>query len=337
MTVLDATLSESLLLPLYRASREMPETAFMRYALNSVKPLLGFQGAIWGTGSTDHVSITAKSAHLLNVDPAALEAWKRINGRDKAIPLGTGYWGHTFNFHVPTLFSAPEDIEFREYARRWKRKVHLGTGLPEPEPGALQWLSLYRYDDLLYTEQQRQLCQMLMPHFAEALRINRAILPRADQLEPAHESAGNALAIADFDGRIRHAQTQALQLLCLEWPEADCALLPAPLLRLLRGQPEALYLGTHIKVMLRVSADVLLLEASLLSAVDRLPVARAKIATMFAAGHSHKEIALRLRLSPSTVRNQLSAAYRTLGISSREQLIRLASLPGVACAFSRRT
>ena len=51
-----------------------------------------------------------------------------------------------------------------------------------------------------------------------------------------------------------------------------------------------------------------------------LPPRRLDVATLFAEGHATKEIAFMLGLAHATVRNQLTAAYRALGVSDRSGL-----------------
>ena len=61
-----------------------------------------------------------------------------------------------------------------------------------------------------------------------------------------------------------------------------------------------------------------------LVAAAELPSARQlQIATMAAAGSPSKEIAATLHLSARTVDNHLAAVYRSLGVSSREELAEL--------------
>ena len=62
----------NVLLPLYRAAREMPSCGFPEYALRLIKPLLRFESAIWGSGITDGQSVKVRTAHLHEIDPFAL-------------------------------------------------------------------------------------------------------------------------------------------------------------------------------------------------------------------------------------------------------------------------
>jgi DNA-binding NarL/FixJ family response regulator len=53
------------------------------------------------------------------------------------------------------------------------------------------------------------------------------------------------------------------------------------------------------------------------------------VASAFAAGHSHKEVARQLGLSPVTVRGYLRVAYQKLGVKDKAQLVRCLVQPVV--------
>ncbi|HEX6706069.1 MAG TPA: LuxR C-terminal-related transcriptional regulator [Albitalea sp.] len=319
----DTATSATLLLALYRAARELPTQAFQDHALRLIKPLLRFDTAIWGVGTRDGKTIKARAAHLHEVDPVALTEWKAINGRDKVTQLGLGNVGRTVHAHIPTLYAESADAEYRAYAARWKRRDMLGTAMSESTPGDLQWVSLYRHDAGLYTDHERLVCESLMPHFAEALRINQTIEQSRDATVAQVVGERRCLALADADGRLRFAHDDFLLLLRLEWTEIDEPRLPEPLVAAIAEHRTATFVGNAIKVRIRYSADLYLLDAEQKTLIDSLPPRRARIAALFAEGLSHKEIARRLRIAPPTVRNQIAAAYRDLGISSRTQLASL--------------
>jgi DNA-binding CsgD family transcriptional regulator len=314
----------AVLLSLYRSARELPLRSFQEQALQLIKPLLKFDSAIWGSGTTDGQRIAPSAAHLHEVDPLALMEWKAINGKDKVTHLAVQNIGSTVHAHIATLYAESEDAAFRAYAARWKRRDLLATGMPEAKPGELQWISLYRHHDALYSERQHFACELLMPHFAEALRINHVVEQgRNGDGVPAPETS--RLALADSSGRLWSAQGGFLSLLRLEWTQIDDAVLPRPLTDVIARRYGGLFVGKAIKIRIGYSADLHLLRAQPKTPIDALPPQRARIAELYVAGYSYKEIAQRLRLAPPTVRNQITAAYRDLRVSSKAELAGLAS------------
>lgn len=312
----------NLLVSLYRAAREMSRERFQCLALKSIQPLLRFDAAVWGAGRFVGGAFHVSHAFELDVDPEALQAWRSIggDGRDKAIALGFANPGRTLQHHAPTLFSGRRYADIRDYAVRFGRQCYLVTEIPESDALEPQWVSLYRADpDAPYDSSERLLCESLMPHFAEALRINAAV--HAERVGEATRGGGyDAIALADRQGRLHFAQERFLGRLREEWKEfGQDSMLPAELRRLVTDA-QAEFRGQHVRVSLQRSADMVLLSAHEISAFDRLSPRRGCVARLYAEGHSHKEIARQFRISPSTVRNHIKAAYRDLGVNSKAQL-----------------
>jgi len=315
------------LLLLYRAAREMPAAGFPEYALRLIKPLLQFESAIWGSGTTDGQSVKVGTAHLHSVDPTAITEWAQINRRDKVIPISIPRPHQTIQFHAATLFANREDSVMRDYSTRFGRESYLITSQPDELPESVHWISLYRPNpDAHFSEQERFTCESLMPHFYEALRINRLVA----RLDPKIAQQGNvqpAIAVADHDGRIHFAQDRFLRLMQTEWKQFDGSFLPNDLMRSLSNASNGKFKGDRLLCTTRRSSDMLLVEIRQRTLLDALPPKRAEIAWLFSAGHSYKEIARRLAIAPSTVRNQLRAAYLELGICSKGQLLAAAHPP----------
>ena len=90
----------------------------------------------------------------------------------------------------------------RDYAKRFGRESYLITCLPDGPPDSIHWISLYRADpDSQYSEQERFACEALMPHFYEAMCINKAVTD-PDSQKTEHGTTPPALAIATQQGQI---------------------------------------------------------------------------------------------------------------------------------------
>lgn len=317
-----------LLLQLYRGARELPRGAFEAFALSRVRLGLRFHAAVWGQGVTDGVSVAATWAHTSEIDPDSTVAWQAFNARDKLIPITLANPDRAVQSHTPSLFPGPDGAVCRDWAARYgcqqvmilsTRDGIAGAGAPGALP--VRWLALYRPDpDDAYTSAEHALSDLLMPHLMEALTINRLV----DEACPRPPGLGvPAMALADGDGRIRFADEAFRSGLASEWREAADHL-PTALMQAIDGRAAVEHVGHRVRIHIRRCADMLLLALQPPTPLDDLPVQRARIANLFADGHSYKAVARMLGLSPSTVRNQIASAYRDLAIGSRGELRALA-------------
>lgn len=310
-----------ILFDLYRMARELPPAAFQDRALALLMPLLKFQSAIWGSGRLTNPGLCVHRIHLHEIDPDGLTAWKQINRMDKVIPIAAANPGRTIQFHAPTLFSARDDAEMRDYAQRYGRQSYLITAFASETPSLMGWMSLYRPDpDDPFTGLERTLCEALMPHFEQALLVNQACNVQKALSEETGTSA--SLALADARGALYFAQAAFLRLLAEEWPEADDRMLPPPLRDAVIGNSAGgTFLGARIRFESRVAAELILLRARRRRPIDQLSPRRYEVARLFSSGFGYKAIARQLHLSPATVRNHLTAIYQELSIASKAELV----------------
>ena len=315
-----------LLLSLYRGARELPRLAFEEFALGQIKPMLGFNSAIWAQGQTDGKTVQVSWAYQHAIDPESIKVWQQLNARDKLIPLTVNSPGKTVRSHTSSLFPERADTEIRDYAARFGCEQVLIMSVPDGDVESVRWLAVYRDDpDALYSDTERMICDAVMPHLMEALSINRLATHQQPDDPPPTEPKRLPLAVCDSTGRIRYAQDRFVSLLQLEWSEADETWLPTPLCDAISSRNDAVFVGRQTICRIRRRADMLLVEIRRHTPIDRLPPQRARIAWMYAIGYTHKHVAKALGLSPSTVRNQLAAAYRDLDIGTRAQLMAMAS------------
>jgi DNA-binding CsgD family transcriptional regulator len=87
------------------------------------------------------------------------------------------------------------------------------------------------------------------------------------------------------------------------------------------------YAGQRLHVRARLEAAVLTLSVTRRSeSAHGLTAAERRCAVLAAQGLQYKEIAGRLLVSPSTVRNQLSSVYRKLNVKNKTSLARVLEL-----------
>ena len=317
-----------LLLALYRDAMTLPTVAFQDRAIQRLRDPLRFQSAIWGQGYLAGTGqgtgrLVPLQVHTHEIDPAGFERWKAINRADKVIPIVLGAPGQTHGFHAPSLFGARNDAVMRDYARRFGRQSYLITAFGRRGSTLHEWCSFYRPDpDDHYTDAERARCQILAHHLRQALEVNTLLDGSTASPAPrplAADDEPGCTALAAHTGRLVSAQPAFLRLCAQQWREFDGRTLPRAALRPLLEGISVLRLATYPDAGRRIG-DLWWLRLVPAPAGALLPPRRLDVAALFAEGHATKEIAGMLGLAHATVRNQLAAAYRVLGVSDRSGL-----------------
>lgn len=317
-----------LLLAIYRSSREQDPTEFQGKALGLVRPLLDFDSCTWSSCFvTPEQGMVFLSAYLFDELPGRIEDYEEVRLQD-SLPLPTiARPGVTLNGHAPTLYSAPEKAAIRAYSVRYHHQCMLATARLEPTTGIMRGLVFYRKDAAQpFSEEERGLCQCLVPHLMESLIVNQeSFLARISAQEVAH----SCVALADLRGVVQHAGAGFADLFALEWPSWDGIRLPPPLREAPMTEGQATFCGISLVVRMRRIKDLVFLQARVKQPVDSLTPRERVVATNVAQGLSYKEIAQRLHLAPATVRNHIQAIHGRLGIHNNAELatqLRQASL-----------
>jgi DNA-binding CsgD family transcriptional regulator len=314
--------SGDLLLNLYRAARTLPVDAFQEEAVQLVKPLLRFDLAMWGAGRMTHPGVTVHTLFLHEIPGEHIAEWQSLNTQDKVIPLVSAQPGKPLTFHSPTLFAGDEDRPMREFTERAGWQSAMVTAFVDPQPRVMQWLSLFRRDaDHAYTDGEQSFASLIVPHFVEALTINRT-LHMLSVYGPGADRPGH-FAYADSNGFLYYADPGFTVLLTGEFPAWDGRTVPQPWLDDVVVRGKTLCLGRSMSLDARVQGGLVFLRAHALSRIDELSPRERDVAARFARGHSHKDIARDLELSPSTVRHHLKSIYAKLAIHDKAELARL--------------
>ena len=312
-----------LLLALYRGAREMQTADFQAFAISLLQPVMRFQSAVWGAGylkgPSTSPSLVPIQAAMLDIDPDAFVYWKAVNRADKVIPRIITAPGTTFNFHAPTLFGDREDKVMRDYAKRFGRQSYLVTSLAPNEAPIMEWASFYRPDPHdQFTEAERSHCQRLVRHLTEALRVNQLLQGTVRAAPPG--LCRNFAALVDEQGLVLAAEAGFLEICQGQWREFDSKRLPALLMGHLRGNAGGTFVGGRATFSARRIAEYLHVMATATRTNGTLSARELEVSTLFASGLQAKEIARMSDVSTSTVRNQLIASYRALGVTDRKGL-----------------
>jgi DNA-binding CsgD family transcriptional regulator len=155
---------------------------------------------------------------------------------------------------------------------------------------------------------------MAWQHIVCALDINRV---RTMDL---HSSPNEqrALALVTRSGLFEIVDRNFMRILRTEWPDQPDTRLPQPVMHEIQNDKS--YLGKHLEIVFSPRGDYLLCEARCLGPGARLSSRESQVAYYFSIGHSYKEVARILDISPNTVRVQLARVYEKLEINDKAML-----------------
>ncbi len=307
----------ALLLRLYRASAETSLETYQDTALGIIKPLLPFDGAMWGTATfLDGVGIDIHTIHLHQQSPDMIVEYEAVKHLDTSAALVTGEPQVTKGFHSPSWFDGGARWDdYREWQRRHGHENVFITAATDQHSGATQWFSLFRADiDQHCRSEEVGWLTQLSPHLMQGLSHNRARYLDSVSLLPGDASL--EAAIADARGVVHYATPGCEEMLRAEFGRTgQGGRLPSALMEWMRARPEP-FVGRTFAAMHRVRKDLLFIRLRALCAADRLPPRQREAAELMAQGLTHKQVAQRLGRAPATVRNQMQEVYRKLGVQS---------------------
>lgn len=298
---------------LYGAALSAPPQKFRSWALNSLKQLIPFDGALWGSGiATASRFHTVTTVGLPEGFPQRLQATASVN------PLLPKILS---NLERPVDMESVLDDDAFHQSEVYRQcfgpagiERILSTGHADPRSGLSSLVSLYRKDaSNRFSQEEKQLQLRLTLHlFASASHSFFMHLMR--NTEPLD---GRCSALVDRHGLYHEAQPQFHDLLDEAFPKRSQSL-PFPV-------PEP---GTRSRVQnLCVSCDALddlfMLQIWKAGPLDELTTREHQVVTAVAQGLSFKQAAKRIGIAPSTVANHLYRIYRKLGVNSRTELARL--------------
>jgi DNA-binding CsgD family transcriptional regulator len=305
------------LLALGCLAREAPAADFLARTVGLMSEALGIRSAWWGLASErdEGGAVELYQADAIGLPDAVAADWRRIAEVDPFARRTFAQRGQVQCLDVEELRGAvlPQLIAF---ADRYGFRHIMAMSLEEPVTGQIFFIVAYRgADDSGFTDSEATLFRHLVRH---TVQLWHQCLQ--DALSRASTAGLERAAWARPDGHLVYAGPSLCELLYARWPSWDGLELPAELvqrfadlpctIRLPDGALELSRQGEHIRLQ-RLSADQL---------APRLSPREQRVAHLFAAGLSYKEIARRLALQPATVRTYLRNAYLRLGVRNKIQL-----------------
>jgi DNA-binding CsgD family transcriptional regulator len=303
----------SCLLQLARLARTPGAETFVARALRSFAPLVPFASAWWGEMSNAD-SNTAPQSWMhgrINLPESFAREWNQVAARDR--------FAHSTLSHPGELVRASGFTDpcaaVNAFARRHDLYHLMCITFELPESGLMFFVCLYRgATEAAFDDRESRLFSAFCDHLLQLWRFQLQDLLQVD-------SAVGALdfAVARTDGTLLYVGSGLCAALVHESPEWTGSVLPASVTAQLQQLPCVMRLG-RAALTLSLNGEYVILSLNSHSRSSGLPPRERTAAMLFAAGHSYKEIAKILLLTPATVRTYLRNSYQQLGVSSKVEL-----------------
>ena len=315
-----------LLVRLYVISHEQPIEQFQSTALALLKPVLTFDAAIWGAGSTTESGIDIHSFHLHNKTPEMVSAYEEVKHLDSASGGMLETPRATRAFHAAAFFSDPARHPLRDFMAKFEQPNFLLSTDLDVQASLLHWLTLYRSkQDAHFKAADVRRLHVFAPHLKQALALNRAAHLGKVVASVAGKS-GLATAIADTKGFICAQDALFMTVIgnASGHEQAGGNRLPHGLTAKLAAG-ETMFNWQKLFVQCQIDHGLYTIKLRAQIPADSLTARERTIASLVAKGFTYKQVAVELGRSPATVRNQIQGIYGKLQVNNIAELVQALS------------
>ncbi|MDT0602247.1 response regulator transcription factor [Thalassotalea castellviae] len=321
-TLIKNTDADKFISQLYRGALNVSLADFPTWALDLLRQVIPFDGAIWGTG---HIS-TKKFHTQITLDVSD----EIFNNLLKYLPINPIFTQITEQLGSAVNMSDVIDDEnfYRSelYHKCFKpcdiERILSSINVDE-RSGVFTLLTLYRYDRAhLFTKAEQGLQSRLLYHLMScfAYRQLSEISMTPKSVDASQSNQINALC--DAKGIYHCVTPQFFAVLDEHMPQASHQAFPADLLESNEEYFEFIQGNLHFSV--KVEGELFKVSIRIINQFDILTTREKEVVDGVCQGQTFKQIAKKLALSPSTVSNHLYRIYIKLGINTRSELIALA-------------
>jgi len=302
---------------LYREASDVSLADFPTWALDTLRQVIPFDGAIWGTGhissqqfhtqtsvdvSTD---IFSKLLEYVDINPIFS---KLLDNQGNAVDMSEVFKDEDF-YHSNLYLECfkPFDIE------RILSSIH-----SDERSGIFTLLTLYRFDrEHRFTKREKQIQNRLLFHLLSAFS-HRQLVTLSEKDNSQGSTSQNALC--DHQGQYHSVSSAFLDILEVHLPSVHQKKFPLPI-----NKKQAEFIEGNLHFSLIFLGDLVKISVRVKNLLDNLTMREKQIVEEVCFGSTFKQIARKLALSPSTVSNHLYRIYIKLGINTRSELIALAN------------
>ncbi|MGE8187503.1 helix-turn-helix transcriptional regulator [Pseudomonas sp. NPDC086278] len=316
-------------LHLGRLARDCGAAEFIADGLQSFRQLVPFASAWWGEMSASVADAPPKSwMHgRINLPESFAAEWHQSAGSDKFSHDTLSQPGAVVR---DSGFTDP-DAQVDAFARRHDLYHPMCITFELPESGLMFFVCLYRGAGApAFSDDEAQLFSAFCDHLLQLWRFQVQDMIRFDT-----GSGASDFGVARLDGRLLFVGATLCAAIQRELPGWSGSMLPAQVIAQLPTAPCVMRLG-RCALTLSPNADQVILSLETQARGAVLAPRERTAAMLFAAGHSYKEIAKILTLSPATVRTYLRNCYLQLGVKSKVELGYVLRSPHASADATRR-
>lgn len=299
---------------LYRLAGEASVEEFPERVVTQLRDWIAFDGAVFGFGESGSNALKIGSSAIYNRDPAILHDYEQVSHTDPITQRFMQAPGMIMNVDTQAAYSGKENRSVAKFSSSHDLRHLLLLGEETDDRSRLRWIVLYRGTRKGFDAYESRRLSAAWSHILCALDLNRS---RALDLH-ALPDGRRALALVSRSGTFEMADPAFLNLMRTEWRDLPAAHLPTAVT--IAMQADRAFVGRELEISFCRRGDYVLCEARTQKASSRLSPREAQVAEYFSTGHSCKEIAVMLGISPNTAHAQLARVYQKLEINDKAML-----------------
>ncbi|KAB0496756.1 helix-turn-helix transcriptional regulator [Pseudomonas vancouverensis] len=300
-------------LHLGRLARESGASRFIGQGLQTFSDLVPFTSAWWGEMSTPAADVPHQSwMHgSLNLPESFAAEWHPVAADDQFSHATLKQPGQVLR---DKGFNDPSEA-VNAFARRYDLYHLMSITYELPESGLMFFVCLYRGErEQSFSESEGELYAAYCDHLFQLWRFQVQDMIRFDS-----DNGASDAGVARLDGSLLYVGARLCAAIQRELPGWSGSTLPPDVVAQLPKAPCVIRLG-RCALTLSPNGEHVILSLEAPSGSQGLAPRERTAAMLFAAGHSYKEIARMLALSPATVRTYLRNCYVQLGVKSKVEL-----------------
>jgi DNA-binding CsgD family transcriptional regulator len=322
MQIETVTIFSRILLDLYHLASHTPPDQFQEKTFDKIREVLPFDYAMWATGKMVFGIPIFHTSYWYGYAPGFHEEYEQLKHLDVVAPQIFSSMGYTISV---SPFSSPWKERFHsemlKFSMRFKTAHSLVSLFSDIRSNLVVCITFTRADlDKPFTESERLLKQLLIPHFIEAWWINWFKILHS---ELPMENYVTAIALCDKNGWLHYTGEGFCNLMERQWPHWKGQQLPDVLQTVLSEKKSSWEAGHSIVVISERVIDMWVITIRKKTRLDEISKREMEVARCFGKGMRAGEIANVLHIALSTVKNHLRVIYEKLGIQKKTDLAAL--------------